>query len=285
MAGTSPLTERTVEIGGVRSRVVEAAGHLGPPMLFLHGFGDTASTWRRVQRRLAEHGVASMAVDQPGHGQAGPPEPDRPLVDQMVAFARAAAETFDDAPIVVGNSLGGAHALLLAARHPGSVRAVAALSPAALDHPRWMRRGAAAVSGGAARGRPVGRIVPPAMAGAAVSVIAFGRPWRAPAPMRRDWNQRMADPAAREALRSVALRVGEEYLATPLPLGDIEAPVLVLWGDRDRLTLISSRRLLEREVADLHFVPLPGIGHMPQLEAPGRTTKHLLGLHRRLRAS
>ena len=39
--------------------------------LFLHGFSDSADCWQRVQRRLAEAGHGSLAVDQPSHGQAG----------------------------------------------------------------------------------------------------------------------------------------------------------------------------------------------------------------------
>lgn len=59
-------------------------------------------------------------------------------------------------------------------------------------------------------------------------------------------------------------------------------PVLALWGTRDRLTLISSRHRFEDEVADLEFVALPGVGHLAQVEVPGRTTKHLLGFAQRV---
>ena len=92
----------------------------------------------------------------------------------------------------------------------------------------------------------------------------------------------MIQPELRRSLREVGLRVGDEYLATPLPLAEITVPVLALWGDRDRLTLISSRRQMEQEVRDLEFVALPGVGHMPQVEVPGRTTKHLLAFVDRL---
>ena len=59
-------------------------------------------------------------------------------------------------------------------------------------------------------------------------------------------------------------------------------PVLALWGTRDRLTLISSRERFEQDCADLEFIPLPGVGHMAQVEVPGRTTKHLLAFAERV---
>src|SRR3546814_5928040 len=47
-------------------------------------------------------------------------------------------------------------------------------------------------------------------------------------------------------------------------------------------TLISSRERFERDCADLEFVALPGVGHMAQVEVPGRTTKHLLAFAARV---
>ena len=78
-------------------------------------------------------------------------------------------------------------------------------------------------------------------------------------------------------------RVRDEYLdESPFDLPSIRMPVLVLWGTEDRLVLVSSRTTLERELPDVEFVELPGIGHMPQLESPGRTTKHLVRFARSL---
>lgn len=280
------LTARQATVAGVPTRLVtaepvEAGEPSRPHLLFLHGFSDSADGWRRVQRRLADAGVASTAVDQPAHGQAGPLDPDRSVVEQYVAFAAAAAReaASGDPVLVVGNSLGGAHALLLAQHHPDLVCGVVAISPASFDHPRWFgvldRDGVQRRAGG---DRPVvsrrlGRVV----AGPALRAVAFGRPWRAPSGFVSDWRSNFADPARGAGLRQLSLRVAGEYFhADPVDLTAIDVPVMALWGDRDRLTLISSRKRFESDVADLTFVPLRGIGHMPQLEVPGLTTKYLL---------
>ncbi len=277
------LTSRTATIAGVDTRTVTADGDPDRPhLLFLHGFSDSADGWRRVQRRLGKAGIGSTAVDQPAHGRAGPLDPDRGVVDQFVEFAAAAAREamVGDRPIVVvGNSLGGAHALLLAQHHPELVSGVVAISPASFDHPRWFgvldRDGVQSRVGrdGVAMPRRVGRVV----MGPALRAVAFGRPWRAPSGFVTDWRAHFADPHRGPGLRQLSLRVAEEYFhADPVDLRAIRQPVLALWGTRDRLTLISSRQQFEDEIADLTFIPLRGIGHMPQLEVPGLTTKYLL---------
>lgn len=273
---TTPTT-----IAGVETRTVTASGDGSHPhLLFLHGFSDSADGWRRVQRRLAEAGIGSTAVDQPAHGRAGPLDPDRPVVEQYVEFAAETARMANGGTpvVVVGNSLGGAHALLLAQHHPELVSGVVAISPASFDHPRWFgvldrdRVQGRVGRDGVVLSRRVGRVV----AGPALRAVAFGRPWRAPAGFITDWRGHFADPKRGPALRQLALRVAEEYFHDdPVDLSAIAVPVLALWGTRDRLTLISSRERFEAEVADLTFVPLRGIGHMPQLEVPGLTTKYL----------
>ncbi len=308
-----PHTLRTVQmtIGGVPTRIVRADGEPGKVrFLFLHGFSDSADCWQRVQKRLAVAGHGSLAVDQPSHGHADPLHPDRPVIEQFVSFATGdqyphqgdrafvagayqeiyaqtdrdwseyskiaiKLRTFDPV-IVVGNSLGGAHALLLAQHHPELVHGVVPISPAAFDHPGWFRiLDNERFHAGA--GNPVSTVVSRALAGPAMRAVVFGAPHRAPGGFLRTWAQHWNDPTRRRALHELAARVPQEYFhVEPIDLGAIRVPVLALWGTRDRLTLISSRERFERECVDLEFVALPGVGHLAQVEVPGRTTKHLL---------
>lgn len=273
-----------VTIGGVPTRAVRADGDADKVrFLFLHGFSDSADCWQRVQKRLAAAGHGSLAVDQPSHGHADPLDPDLPLIEQFLAFAAAAARATDHGRpvVVVGNSLGGAHALLLGQHHPELVHGVAAISPAAFDHPGWFRildsRFNMAPDG------VVPTVVRRALAGPAMRAVGFGMPHRVPAGFVRTWARGWHDPARRRALHDLATRVpGEYFHADPVDLCAIDVPVLALWGTRDRLTLISSRERFEQDCADLEFIALPGVGHMAQVEVPGRTTKQLLAFAERV---
>lgn len=273
-----------VTIGGVPTRAVRVDGDPGRvQFLFLHGFSDSADCWQRVQKRLAAAGHGSLAVDQPSHGQADPLDPDLPVIEQFLAFAAAAARATDGGRpvIVVGNSLGGAHALLLGQHHPELVHGVAAISPAAFDHPGWFR-----ILDSRFRMQPdslVPSVLGRAFAGPAMRAVGFGMPHRVPSGFVRTWASHWSDPNRRRALHDLAGRVPAEYFhADPVDLCQVEVPVLALWGTRDRLTLISSRARFEQDCADLEFVALPGVGHMAQVEVPGRTTKHLLAFASRV---
>lgn len=271
-------------IGGVPTRAVWADGDPDKPAyLFLHGFSDSADCWQRVQKRLAAAGHGSLAVDQPSHGYADPLDPDLPVIEQFLSFAAAAARATDGGRpvIVVGNSLGGAHALLLGQHHPELVHGVVAISPAAFDHPGWFR-----ILDSRFQVQPdalVPSVLGRAFAGPAMRAVGFGMPHRVPSGFVRTWSRHWSDPSRRRALHELATRLPAEYFhADPIDLCAVGVPVLALWGTRDRLTLISSRERFERDCADLEFVALPGVGHMAQVEVPGRTTKHLLAFAARV---
>lgn len=282
----TPLHAERVTIAGVSTRIVRADGVPGRArFLFLHGFSDSADCWQRVQRRLAAAGHGSVAVDQPSHGHGDLLDPELPVVEQFLAFAAAAARCTDDGRpvIVVGNSLGGAHALLLGQHHRELVQGVAAISPASFDHPGWFRVLDSPRFRAGADTTRIPAVLRHTVAGPAMRAVGFGLPHRVPRGFVRSWRGHWTDPVRRRALRELAARVPAEYFhVDPVDLCAIEVPVLALWGTRDRLTLISSRRRFERDCGDLEFVALPGVGHLSQVEVPGRTTKHLLRFAERL---
>jgi pimeloyl-ACP methyl ester carboxylesterase len=65
-------------------------------------------------------------------------------------------------------------------------------------------------------------------------------------------------------------------LHQPFELGRIAVPVLVVWGDRDRLVFHRGAEQILSMVPGARLELLTGIGHCPQVEAPERFTKLLL---------
>ena len=67
-------------------------------------------------------------------------------------------------------------------------------------------------------------------------------------------------------------RMATHALARPEPfLRRIEAPVLLLWGEQDRMVPAAHAADYERELKDRRTVILPGLGHVPMEEDPARS--------------
>lgn len=85
----------------------------GPRVLLIHGATSYAGVWWRVGSRLAQLGCAVVAPDLRGHGRSAPAE--SYLFSEMAADLASLDGDWD---LIVGHSLGGPIACLLATERP-----------------------------------------------------------------------------------------------------------------------------------------------------------------------
>lgn len=98
----------------------------GTPILFLHGNPTAAFLWRKILPTAARHGRA-IAFDLLGHGLSDKPDIAYTFEDHAAVLqAVADALEVDDAVLVL-HDWGGPLGFDFALRHPGRVRAVAAM--------------------------------------------------------------------------------------------------------------------------------------------------------------
>lgn len=295
-----PLFEHRMEFAGVETRVLELEGR-GEPVVLFHGWSDSADTWRHVLALLARRGRRAIAVDLPGFGTAGRPA-DGPLLPQLDAFGAAVlryatadagrgtargrgAGSRGRRVFVAGNSLGGCLALRLAERgavHDVEVARVVALAPAGLDMAGWFAL---------VEHDPLLRTLlalPLPLPGRAVQGVV-GRLYRALAFAHADeiepgvvraFAQHHPDRAAVARLLASGRRLLPE-LRDPFDLPAIDCPVLLIWGDRDRMVYASGAARVLDEVADARLELLQGCGHCPQIERPQQVVELLLEGDRR----
>ena len=121
-------------IGAAGNMLVgDVTGETGPPVLLLHGGGQTRHAWRKTNEVIAKLGRVAYAVDQRGHGDSEWVADGAYSFPDFAADARTLADTLTERtgtrPVAVGASLGGIASMLAegGAGKPANGHAFAAL--------------------------------------------------------------------------------------------------------------------------------------------------------------
>ncbi|HEX2161003.1 MAG TPA: alpha/beta fold hydrolase [Thermoleophilaceae bacterium] len=273
-----PLFEHRLELAGFETRALELEGS-GPPLILLHGFADSADTWRTLLDRLGRGDRRAVAFDLPGFGTADPLRPDEPVLAQLTAFAKAAVQ--HHAPkggaIVCGNSLGGCLSLLLAERRGLRLAGIVPVAPAGLDMARWLTL---------IEREPVLRAllasplpVPPQVLQRVVLEIykrlVFHHPEAIEPLIGRAFTSHFRDRRTTAQILGAARRMLPE-LRDPFELGRIGCPVRLVWGDHDAMVFKSGAERVLESVPDAELTLIEDCGHCPQIEAADRLAELLL---------
>ncbi|MCU0622424.1 MAG: alpha/beta fold hydrolase [Gemmatimonadaceae bacterium] len=143
-AGVDGLVVDWAELAdGTRLRLVRSAGGEGPLLVFVHGWGCSAFTWRHVLPRAIAAGHRCVAIDLPGHGLSDKPDDTaRFTLPAMVAAVRDLLRREDWRDVVlIGHSMGGAISRDVACAEPNRVAALAMLAPAGFGRIRRLATG------------------------------------------------------------------------------------------------------------------------------------------------
>ena len=228
----------------------------GAPVVLLHGFGGSHAAWEPIRRGLV--GAArTLAYDLPGHGGsfdfpgAGPAK-----VAASAILADLEARGIPAAHLV-GHSMGGAVAALMAILAPERAASLTLLAPGGfgpeINH-RLLTRYAAAADAAA--------LLPCLEA-------MFG--WYSPVPDEAvaQLLAARAEPGRVEKLVEIAGGLAKDGRQGQLPRDRLEAlamPVAVVWGGLDN---VLPARQAGQLPARFSLRLFPDLGHMLPEEAPG----------------
>jgi pimeloyl-ACP methyl ester carboxylesterase len=274
-----PLFEHRLRLADYETRVLELEGD-GVPILMFHGYADSADTWRYALARLARHGRRAIAVDLPGFGAADPLLPE-PVLPQLDAFAAAAMKYLAGRPrqpvVAVGNSLGGCVALRLAERCGDDLAGVVGVAPAGLEMTRllYLVQRDPVIRSLLALPTPVPSVVLRAAVARLYVRLAFASPGAIEPGVIAAFTWHHRHRAAVARYLDTAHRLVPE-LRSPFALERIKVPLLLVWGDRDRLVFHRGAERVLSSVPGSRLELLPGVGHCPQVEAPDRFVELLL---------
>jgi 4,5:9,10-diseco-3-hydroxy-5,9,17-trioxoandrosta-1(10),2-diene-4-oate hydrolase len=263
-------THETV-VGGFPIRYLAAGS--GPPLVLVHGDGESAATWQWVLPAFGRtHRV--LAPDLPG--RSAKPEPAARYTPEFFAgFLGAFLDALgvDQAPLV-GNSLGGLAVLHLALRTPHRAESVVLVSSSGLgrDVTPAQRLLTLPVYGDAQAAwatTPLGR----AQRILSRAPLLFARPDRAPLGWVREQYRLASLPRFLEStlgsLRELMDLGGQREREVVLDrLPTLHLPALVVWGERDRVVPVSQAREAVARLAQGQLVVIPDCGHQPQVECP-----------------
>jgi 4,5:9,10-diseco-3-hydroxy-5,9,17-trioxoandrosta-1(10),2-diene-4-oate hydrolase len=279
------LAGRLLDVAGCETYVVDApaqARSSQPPVLLLHGYGDTADAWRRVVPPLARRRRV-IAIDVPPFGRSGEP-PAGLAEDPIGCYREFFADLFDQLEVeraaFVGHSLGGAMALTIALEEPSLVDRLVLVAPAGLGDsaPWWWH----AISGRWINW-PALLKLPNPVAKPAVKAALRGfleerlvHDARAMGEVIDHFVHLHGGPRQLKHLIDTGKALMGGYTGELLAQSaSLEMPVLVLWGSEDRLTPSQHAHAFAEAVPHAQIQVLERCGHYPQLELPTRVTRLL----------
>ncbi len=255
-----------------------------PPIVLVHGTGDSLHTWDAWTQALVAQGHRVVRFDLPGFGLTGP----HPQADYASdTYARTTLAVLDALAlrqvVLVGNSLGGEVAWRTAALAPERVAALGLLAASGMPlEPKSIPVGLQLARS------PVGRwvgqtVLPRPLVRASVRSV-YANPDRVTDGLvdrffditRREGNR----IALAQRIQAVLAERADGGRAAQATWATVRAPTLLLWGVHDRL--------VPPEAAQgfVHFrhpqapapvqVLLPDLGHVPHLEDPASSLQPLL---------
>lgn len=224
----------------------------GPPLLLLHGLGSAGIDWAPLIRRLEADTSRILVPDLPGHGWSeAPREP-----ELLEAVVHTLDPFLGEPMVVVGNSLGGLVGVQWALHRPAHVAGLVLLSPGgAPGDPAELQAliDSFDFSGPDEAARFMDR------------VLARPRP-----PLERRlqaWGirHRMLRPGP----RMVRAHAGPGRLLRPEQLQALQGPILVVWGQRDRVLPPTDLAFWRAHLPAHATIETPvDYGHSPYLEDP-----------------
>lgn len=245
------------------SRLVYDRKGSGEPVVLIHGIGHRRQAWAPVFDRLAER-YDVIAVDLAGFGES--PRYDRRIPYDMdnacLDLSQNFAEWGIERPHVVGNSLGGAIGLELAAR--GIASSVTALSPAGFFTRFGFIRAIVVLGVLRVLSQAPDFVIRLLARSALGRRLIFGVLYAHPE--RQTFESAYGDAIALKRCRGFegVARAGLGYaFGSP-----VTVPATVAWGTKDLILPVAQADVARRRLPDAVHVPLEGAGHVPMIDAP-----------------
>ncbi len=255
---------------GVELEFTEQGAKSGDAVILLHGYADSHREYSQFAKTFPRN-FRVFLLDQRGQGDSSKPACCYGLRQD---FARDVVAFMDAQGIerahLVGHSMGGVIAQTVAMDFPDRVRSLVLLATAPTVAGNAFALGFKPI---------IDSLVDPVPAELALqlqSMLLF-----------RDVPDKVLSTSVEDTLK-VPARILQAMLNSQLSedhsseLDEIEAPTLILYGDRDPIFSLADQQRLDAEIPDSRLIVYPETGHRPQTErsvAVGRDIASFLRSH------
>lgn len=258
----------------------QSSGTAGPAVVLVHGFGASWLHWRKNIPVLAKN-CRVYAIDLIGFGSSAKPKPKEEINytfetwgQQIADFCRQVVAT---PAFLIGNSIGCIVAMQVAVENPDMVLGVAMLNCSLrMLHDRkrltlpWYRRFGAPVLQSVLSNRAVGEFFFNQIAKPKTVRKILLQAYANSEAVTDELVDILMAPASDPGAVAVFLAF-TSYSQGPLPedlLPKLHCPAIFIWGAADPWEPIELGRELANYPQVQKFIPLEGVGHCPQDEAP-----------------
>lgn len=268
-----------VEVLGVRLHVRDtgptATGPRdGPALLMLHGFASSLHTWEPWALAL-QRTYRVVRLDLPSFGLTGAdPTGDYSEARTHAILTALLNRLAIDRVTVIGNSMGGGIAWRFAVDHPDRVDRVVLISPEGFKPPGEAPPGTRKIP---LMLQAMRYVLPTPLLRMNIAPSYADETKLTPEVVAR-YRDMLLAPGNRDAILG---RMMQMRRPDPEPLlRRLDKPVLLIWGEADRLIPFSNSADYMRLLPHATLAAMPAMGHVPQEEAPDASLVPLLAFLR-----
>ena len=274
-----------VQANGLRFRAMVDGPADGEMFILLHGFPEGAESWSRQVDSLAKSGFLAIAPDLRGYGLSDAPEGvENYSIDHLAEDVRFMIKAFGrTAAHVAGHDWGAMVAWFFAGKHPEMTKTLTALS---VPHPAALAAASRSDEDQQARSRYVGLFLLEGKAEHVLaeddyrrlrSMFAIGpNPDSVPGSVVDHFTRSVSRPGRLTAALNyyrANLVAGGGAWESPIKVGPITMPTVLLWGDQDPALGRSAAEATAQHVeGEYRFEVLEGAGHWLQFERPAEVS-------------
>lgn len=258
-------------------KIVYLEGGKGQTVLLLHGFGANKDSWTRFAKYLT--GDYHVVIpDIPGFGESSQiqkasydAENELKRIDRFTEVMKL--ERFH----LAGNSMGGMLAVMYGATYPQKVSTLALLAPAGIGSPNpsevvlLIKNGKnpllIATTEDFDKLLNLCYVKPPSIPSQFKKVLA------AEAVEQTEFNKKIWGDMKWNPTKETSSSI--ENFLVPYLL-QIQAPVLIIWGDSDKILDVGGVSVLEKNLKNYQTIIMKDTGHIPMLEKPQDTASYYM---------